>query len=104
MSEQQFTAQSTPQLQRVAQVKTPNGSKYLQRLCKHFAHRVSAHWDESCGTVIFAEGACTLEADALGLQLICSAGSQQDLVDIVDTVDRHFIRFAKAEAPTLIWQ
>ncbi|EGM75999.1 hypothetical protein Rhein_3991 [Rheinheimera sp. A13L] len=100
MSEQQFT----PQLNRVAQVKTPNGSKYLQRLCKHFAHRVSADWDENRGNICFAEGTCTLQADALGLQMICSADSEQELVEIVDTIDRHFIRFAKAEAPELIWQ
>lgn len=100
MSEQQFT----PQPQRAARVKTPHGSKYLQRLCKHFAHRVSADWDEHSGNVCFAEGTCTLQADASGLQMICSADSEQELIEIVDTMDRHFIRFAKAEAPELIWQ
>lgn len=100
MSEHQTSAQ----FHRTAQVNTPHGSKYLHRLCKHFAHKVRANWDESRGQVIFAEGVCTLEADALGLQMICCAASKQDLMDIVDTMDRHFIRFAKTEAPALDWQ
>lgn len=96
--------QSTAQFQRVARVETPLGSKYLQRLCKHFAHKVRADWDENRGKVTFAEGICILQADAQGLQLTCSADSGQELVEIVETLDRHFIRFAKAEAPELIWQ
>ncbi|MBU1311745.1 MAG: DUF2218 domain-containing protein [Gammaproteobacteria bacterium] len=104
MSEAETTALLALQLQCTARITTANGSKYLQRLCKHFAHKVRANWDENRGQVIFAEGVCTLEADVLGLQLICSAASQQDLMDIVDTMDRHFIRFAKAEAPELNWQ
>lgn len=95
---------SASQFHRKGRVKTSDGSKYLQRLCKHFSHRVSADWDENRGKVTFAEGTCSLQADASGLQMTCSANSQQELVEIVDTLDRHFIRFAKAEAPTLIWQ
>lgn len=92
------------QFQRSARAQTSNASKYLQRLCKHFAHRVTAEWNEVLGNVSFAEGSCMLQADASELQVTCYADSAQDLAEIVDTLDRHFIRFAKAEAPELIWQ
>ncbi|MCC2606953.1 DUF2218 domain-containing protein [Planctobacterium marinum] len=97
MSEQQS------QFHRAAEVQTHNGSKYLQRLCKHFAHRVTAKWSEHQGNVNFAEGTCTLWSDARSLKMVCRADSEQELAEIVDTLDRHFIRFAKAEAPNLVW-
>lgn len=93
-----------PPVQCSASVQTPKGSKYLQRLCKHFAHKVESNWDENQGQVTFVEGTCHLKVDVNSLYMTCSADTEQELSEIVDTMDRHFVRFAKAEGLLLTWQ
>ena len=85
-------------------VNTENGAKYVQRLCKHFAHKVQAHWEESQGQVQFEMGSADMVATTDELRLICKANNTIDLGDIVDTIDRHFERFAKADELVLQWQ
>ena len=85
-------------------VNTENGAKYVQRLCKHFAHKVQAHWEESQGQVQFEMGIADMFASTDVLTLICKANNAIDLGDIVDTIDRHFERFAKADELVLEWQ
>lgn len=36
-------------LQQTGTFMTPNASKYLQQLCKHFAHKVAVVFDETEG-------------------------------------------------------
>lgn len=87
-----------------ARVETVKGSKYIERMCKHFQHKVEAGWDQTSGWVTFAEGSCDLVLQDSALTFVCKANSQAELQDIVDTIDRHFDRFAKAEALTLTWE
>jgi hypothetical protein len=74
------------------------------RLCKHFAHKIQAHWEETQGHVQFEMGTANMFASTDVLTLFCKANNAIDLDDIVDTIDRHFERFAKAEELVLEWQ
>lgn len=85
-------------------VNTEKGAKYVQRLCKHFAHKVQAHWEETQGQVQFEMGTAEMFASTEVLTLICKANTTNDLDEIVDTMDRHFERFAKADELLLEWQ
>ena len=85
-------------------VNTKKGAKYVQRLCKHFAHKVQAHWQETQGQVQFEMGTTDIFASTDALTLICKANNAIDLGDIVDTIDQHFQRFAKADQLVLEWQ
>jgi hypothetical protein len=59
----------------------------VQRLCKHFAHKIQAHWEETQGHVQFEMGTANMFASIDVLTLICKANNAIDLDDIVDTID-----------------
>lgn len=90
-------------LNKTANIKTEQGQRYLQMLCKHFKHKVSAGWDEEQGWVEFAMGRCELNCTNELLQVRCQAGNVKDLQEITDTVKSHFDRFAQKQQLILQW-
>ena len=94
-------------LHSIAHIPTPNGSRYLQRLCRHWAHSLKVEFTPDAGTVIFprdARGAdwpgdATLElrahADNLECRLACSAAGQREALE--QAVTSHLERFAFKE-------
>jgi hypothetical protein len=93
----------------IVRVPTAHASRYLQQLCKHWAHNLAVTFDESRGTVTFprnARGAdwpgdatLALQAhgDGLECRLAASAPGQRDALK--GAVARHVDRFAFREAP-----
>lgn len=55
-------------------VQTESARKYLQQLCKHFAHKVPASWTEEAGSVTFPYGDCTMQATEGELVIQCETG------------------------------
>ena len=86
-----------------AHCKTTSASKYLKRLCKHFNHRVPAQWTETEGRVEFDIGVSHFSVSGDNLNIVCHAQTNDDMAEVVDTIDRHFVRFAKADSLTLTW-
>lgn len=99
----------------VARVPTKSGGRYLQQLCKHWAHNLAVEFDAERGKVTFprdARGAdwpgdavFTMAAgpDALDCRIEASAPGQLDALK--GAVQRHLDRFAFREAPlTFDWQ
>jgi uncharacterized protein len=97
-----------------ASVPTANSSKYMQQLCKHWAHNMAVEFDTTKGTVVFpkdarganwpADGLVTMiaHADALECRIDASAGGQRD--GLKGALARHLDRFAFREAPlTFDW-
>jgi hypothetical protein len=97
-----------------ALVPTANGSKYMQQLCKHWAHNLTVEFDATKGTVIFpkdARGAdwpdqgvvaMTAQDDGLACRIDASAPGQLD--GLKGALARHLDRFAFREAPlTFDW-
>lgn len=90
-------------------VPTAKASRYLQQLCKHWAHNLVVTFDETAGTVTFprnARGAdwpgdATLKLDAQAGALDCrlEASSDGQLEALKGAVARHLDRFAFREAP-----
>ncbi|MDC7789029.1 DUF2218 domain-containing protein [Rhodoplanes sp. TEM] len=98
-----------------ARVPTPNGSRYLQQLCKHWSHDLAVDFTAEAGTVRFprdargadwpADAVLTLQAgpDVLECRLEASAAGQ--LHALQEVVARHLDRFAFREAPLRFdWQ
>ncbi|WP_438670576.1 DUF2218 domain-containing protein [Pseudogemmobacter sonorensis] len=54
-------------MQSSARFPTSHGSKYIQQLCKHFAHKVEVSFDEHRGRAALPMGPAELVADAEGL-------------------------------------
>lgn len=89
-----------------AAVPTPNASRYLQQLCKHWAHKMDVTFTPDVGSIAFPGGATlgmTAHADRLDLRLdVPHAG---DLERMQGVVAEHLDRFAFREGPlTVDWQ
>ena len=88
---------------------TASASRYLQQLCKHWAHNLAVSFTPEHGTVTFprdARGAdfpgdatVTFDAgpEALEVRIDASSPEQRDAVQ--GAVARHLDRFAFREAP-----
>lgn len=83
----------------VAVVATENGWKYLQQLCKHWAHKLDVELGDRTGTVRFAEAVAVMTADAAALTVEIEAQSQEVLERMKGVVSSHLDRFAFREAP-----
>jgi uncharacterized protein len=97
-----------------AKVPTKSGSRYLQQLCKHWAHNLEVEFDTANGTVRFPRNGrggdwpgdalvtFTAQDDALLCRIDASATGQ--LEGMKGAVARHLERFAFREAPlTFEW-
>ncbi|MDO6704684.1 DUF2218 domain-containing protein [Photobacterium sp. 1_MG-2023] len=84
-------------------LKTPDGSKYLRHLCKHFNHKVEAEWNDTQGKVFFDMGTCEFNATLSSLTIACRADTDDALAVVKEIVKSHFDRFARREDLVLIW-
>ncbi len=83
---------------------TQHASKYLQQLCKHFAHKVTVFNDEAHGTVALEAGPATLDADENGLTLRVTAEDAKGIIGARFVFDIHLVTFAHREGFTgLSW-
>jgi uncharacterized protein len=92
-----------------ALVPTKSGSKYMQQLCKHWAHNLTVEFDATKGTVIFPKdargadwpdkGVVTMTAQDDGLACRIDASAPGQLDGLKGALARHLDRFAFREAP-----
>ena len=84
-------------------VPTPNASRYLQQLCKHFAHKVDVEFTSEAGSVSLPFGTCKLAANAD--QLVLTGTSDPiNLPRLERFLGDHLARFAFREHPIITWQ
>lgn len=86
-----------------AQIPTAHASRYLQQLCKHWAHKLDVTFDPQDGTIGFGNGECTLHADAETLRMDVQAPDAEQLDRLKDVVERHLVRFAFREELAITW-
>ncbi|HEX8194326.1 MAG TPA: DUF2218 domain-containing protein [Allosphingosinicella sp.] len=92
-----------------ADVPTASASRYLQQLCKHWAHNLSVTFDANEGRILFpkdarglnfpGDGTVTLKAHDAGLEVRVDATAPEQLDGLKGAVARHLDRFAFREAP-----
>lgn len=90
-------------------VPTTNASRYLQQLCKHWAHNLAVEFTPEHGTVVFpregrggthpGDGLATMDAGAESLTVRVDATSPEQLEGLKGALARHLDRFAFREAP-----
>ncbi len=83
----------------IAVVATESGWKYLQQLCKHWAHKLDVELTEQKGVVKFAEATAVMTSDAKALTVEIEAVSDEILERMKGVVSSHLDRFAFREAP-----
>jgi uncharacterized protein len=91
----------------LAIVPTASASRYLQQLCKHWAHNLQVEFDPQKGCVTFpknargadwpGEGIFTMSAGDMALTCKLDASSAGQLEGLKDAVERHLNRFAFRE-------
>lgn len=91
-----------------ARVVTAHASRYLQQLCKHFAHKLpETTFDPTKGRLPFPFGVCDLDTvatpDALALVLRLTADTAEDLERLQSVVASHLERFAFREELAVAW-
>lgn len=84
---------------------TENSARYLQQLCKHFAHKVNVTYDESSGECRFSCGTAALTVAGTGLDIHVAATDEDGLRDTRAVIKDHLLRFAFRESPQpFIWR
>jgi hypothetical protein len=92
-----------PELTSEARVATLSPRRYLGQLCKHFQHKLPVTLDEAAGSIAFATGLCTLQAEPDVLLLRVSAADPDALLALEGVVARHLLRFAFRDPPEIAW-
>ena len=85
-------------------IRTEKASRYLQQLCKHFAHKVPSEFDAAAGRVEFPPGLCHMAAEGDTLAIYCQSATMEGLVVMQGIVDNHMQRFAWREDIAIAWQ
>lgn len=101
------TGTSVPQaaqLRSVAEIETVHASRYLQQLCKHFAHKTEVSYDAQQGRIALQAGDCSLAAADGRLVLTVSGADLAALDRLEDVVARHLVRFAFREEMRIDWR
>ncbi len=87
----------------VARVPTAHASRYLQQLCKHWAHKFPVEFTPQNGRIEMSAGVLILDADpeGLGLQLTTEP---ENLERMEGVVADHLKRFAFREDLAFDWK
>lgn len=88
----------------VAEIATPNASRYLQQLCKHFAHKRPVTFDAETGRICLDAGECDLAARDGLLVISVTAPDRAGLDRSQGVVARHLLRFSFREDLAFDWQ
>ncbi len=76
---------------------TANGRKYLQQMCKHFAHEGEVAFSETEGSYRFDMGTAYLTADDAGLTVRFELHNDDAFEAAQHVIDSHLERFAFRE-------
>lgn len=76
---------------------TPNASRYLQQLCKHFGHKAEATFDPTQGVVHMSFGTVRMQADETRLTVTVPGTDADSLERARQVIDKHLERFAFRE-------
>lgn len=88
-----------------ADVATPHASRYLQQLCKHWAHKFQVEFTPQEGAIDFGDGrSCELTARDRSLEVRAIADDAEALPKLEEIIERHIQRFAHREGELVfVW-
>lgn len=85
-------------------VETGNASGYLQRLCKHFGHKLEVEFTPERGSIAFEFGRAALQAGPDGLTMTALAENEENLTRLTSVLASHLERFAFREELRIDWR
>jgi hypothetical protein len=88
---------------------TPNAARYLQQLCKHWAHSLAVEFTPETGHIVFpkdnrgatwpGDAIATLTAQPDRLECRLDASVEEQLLGMQRVLQKHLDRFAFRETP-----
>ena len=87
-----------------ADVTTEHASRYLQQLCKHWAHKFPVTFDPTHGEIELTIGRTVMDADAATLHIALTASDAAQIDQLERVVEDHIKRFAFREELAFNWQ
>lgn len=84
-------------------IQSEHADKYLSTLCRHFARKVPAQWDEEKGKVEFPYGTANMHLIRADnhLNIICIANSLENSNKLRSVIESHVQTFSRREVITL---
>jgi uncharacterized protein len=79
-------------------------SRYMNRLAKHFEHRVAVTRNETSATVSFPDAPCSMQSTDSHLDIRIEAPAADQLVRLQEVVERHLRQVAASESFEVAWQ
>ena len=88
-----------------SQVNTTSGQRYINRLCKHWAHKLSIEQTDTQSNIMFEGAVCRLSATATQLHVQLDATNVETLERFKPVIADHLQRMAASTEPLQIdWQ
>lgn len=86
-------------------VATASGSRYLQQLAKHWAHKFTVDFDQTQARIVNENGnGVTMAATADSLAITAFSADAETLPKWRQVVEDHIVRFAFRETLEFDWQ
>ena len=85
-------------------VTTAYASRYLQQLCKHWAHKFPVEFNPTHGSIDLSLGRTVMDADEAALHIVVSTDEAGSLERLESVVADHIKRFAFREELTFDWK
>lgn len=83
-----------------ARFETQHASKYLQQLCKHFAHKVEVAYDDRQGHAALPPGRAEMRAEDGALTIRLESEDVRNMIHARFVIDSHLATFAHREGFT----
>ncbi|WP_295893697.1 DUF2218 domain-containing protein [uncultured Vibrio sp.] len=86
-------------------IQSEHAGKYLTVLCRHFARKVEAKWNDTRGTVYFPVGVTTMTVNEGSnlLTIQCVSDTKQQLEQQKLIISEHLDTYARREVIEVIW-
>lgn len=87
-----------------AEIATASGERLINRLCKHWSHKLEVEQNEDHAKVNFDDGTCLMQAEGGKLYIAVEALDDRSLDRLEHVVDGHLERMAANEDLDIVWQ
>ncbi|UYO75737.1 DUF2218 domain-containing protein [Halomonas qinghailakensis] len=87
-----------------AEIITSSGERLINRLCKHWAHKLEVEHGEQEAKITFANGTCLMHAEPDRLIVSLETLEENHLDQLEGVVESHLVRMANDEPLEIVWE
>lgn len=82
---------------------TAEASRYMVRLCYHFAKKIEVNYDDHQGLARFPWGVCRLTARNSAIRFECEAADTEAISRVQHVIDSHVALFSRKTPMRVEW-